>query len=253
MDPSTLALIGLLSVFVGVLIGGIGIGGVLLVPMLAFVFGMEVHDAIAVAMFSYMFSGIVGASIYARRRSINWSMALWLCAGATPAAFAGAMAATAISPRGLEFVVALFIVTAGINVLVTRGEHGDRETALSPLSLIVIGTVIGFGSALTGTGGPLILVPVLVWLKVPVLTAVGLSQVVQLPIAALATTGNFISGSVDMMVGGILAAALMVGAAFGARVAHAVSRATMRIVVAWVLVAVGLFLIVRIARVWLGS
>jgi uncharacterized membrane protein YfcA len=252
VDPSTLALIGLLSAFVGVLIGGIGIGGVLLVPMLAFVFGMDVHDAIAVAMFSYIFSGIVGATIYARRRSINWNMALWLFAGATPAAFAGAMAATVVPPRGLEFVIALFIVFAGVNALVTHGEHGDRQTALSPVSLIVIGTVTGFGSALTGTGGPLILVPILVWLKVPVLTAVGLSQAVQLPIATLATAGNFIGASVNMTVGAVLAVGLMAGAAVGARVAHAVSRATMRTVVAWVLVAVGIFIIVRMARVWLG-
>ena len=252
MDPSILALIGLLSAFVGVLIGGIGIGGVLLVPMLAFVFGMNVHSAIAVAMFSYIFSGIVGATIYARQRSINWGMALWVFVGATPSAFAGALAATAISPRGLELIIALFVVFAGANALATHGEHVDRSAPLSPQALVLIGALTGFGSALSGTGGPLVLVPILVWLKLPILTAVGLSQAVQLPIATLATAGNFISGSVDITVGSVVAAALMVGAAVGARAAHAVSRDTMRTVVAWVLVAVGVFIIVRVARVWLG-
>jgi len=252
VDPSTLVPIGLLSACVGVLIGGIGIGGVLLVPMLAFVYGMAVHGAIAVAMFSYIFSGIVGATIYARRRSIDWSMALWLFAGATPAAFAGAFAAAAISPQGLEFIIALFIVFAGINALITGGEHADRTTPLSGPLLILIGTVTGFGSALTGTGGPLILVPVLVWLRVPVLTAVGLSQAVQLPIAALATAANAMGESIDVATGGVVALALMLGVAIGARAAHAVSRATMRAVVAWVLVAVGIFIILRIARAKLG-
>ena len=90
MDWSTFALLGGLSVFVGALIGGIGIGGVFLVPILTYIFDVEVHMAIAAAMFSYLFSGLIGTSIYARKRSINWNMALWLFAGAMPAAFMGA-------------------------------------------------------------------------------------------------------------------------------------------------------------------
>ncbi len=72
------------TVFVGVLIGSIGIGGVLLVPTVTYLGGIEIHTAIAVAMFSYLFTGAVGATIYARRRSIRWAMAIWLCAGAMP-------------------------------------------------------------------------------------------------------------------------------------------------------------------------
>ncbi|NQU61104.1 MAG: sulfite exporter TauE/SafE family protein [Rhodospirillales bacterium] len=252
MEASSLALIGFLSIFVGILIGGIGIGGVLLVPMLTFVFGMGIHDAIGAAMFSYIFSGIVGATIYARRRSIRWKMALWLFAGATPAAFAGAFLSSVIPARGLEFFIALLIIFAGTNALMTRGQDGQNERTLDGPALVGIGAVTGVGSALSGTGGPLVLVPILVWLKLPVLTAVGLSQAVQLPIAALATVGNFTYGSVNMTVGITLALALMVGAAIGARIAHAVSSTTLRNIVAWVLVAVGIFIVIRVVRGWLG-
>ena len=246
MDWSTLALLGGLSVIVGVLVGGVGIGGVLLVPILTYVFAIYVHMAIAAAMFSYLFSGLVGATIYARKRSINWKMALWLFAGAMPAAFMGALVVSAVPPRGLEFLIATLIVFAGANALRTPVQDGQRERQLSPVQLLVIGVITGFGSAMTGTGGPLILVPMLIWLKVPTLTAVGLSQAVQLPIASLATIGNFIYGTVDMVIGGVIGAALMIGAAIGAHLAHAVSQATLRRVVAWVLVAVGIFIVGRI-------
>ena len=246
MDWSTFVFLGGLSVIVGVLIGGIGIGGVLLVPVLTYIFAIDVHMAIAAAMFSYMFSGIVGATIYARKRSINWNMALWLFAGAMPAAFMGAFVASAVPARGLEFLIAALIVFAGANALLTPIEDARRERLLGPVQLLVIGVITGFGSAMTGTGGPLVLVPMLVWLKVPTLTAIGLSQAVQLPIASLATIGNFIYGTVDMVIGGVIAAALMIGAAIGAHFAHAVSQATLRRVVAWVLVAVGIFIIGRI-------
>jgi len=252
MEVSTLALIGFLSGFVGILIGGIGIGGVLLVPMLTFVFGLGVHEAIGAAMFSYMFSGLVGAILYARQRSIRWNMALRLFAGAIPAAFAGAFLSSVIPSRGLEIFIALLIIFAGVNAVLTRGGAGHEERTLNGPALVGIGAVTGVGSALSGTGGPLVLVPVLVWLKVPVLTAVGLSQAVQLPIAALATAGNFIYGSVNMTVGVTLALALMAGAAIGARIAHAVSQNTLRNIVAWVLMLVGLFIVTRVARGWLG-
>ena len=250
MEPSTLVLIGGFSTLVGVLIGGVGVGGVLLVPMLTFVFGLDIHVAIAAAMFSYLFSGAVGAAIYARNHSIRWAMALWLFAGAMPAAFAGAMASSVSPTRGLEFLIALLIVFAGANALLTRGDDDRGGRPLNAVALAAIGAVTGFGSALTGTGGPLILVPILVWLKVPALTAVGLSQAIQLPIASLATIGNFLYGSVDMVVGGVIAVALMAGASLGARFAHAVSPSTLRTVVAWVLVAVGLLIIGRISISW---
>ncbi len=246
MDWSAFALLGGLSVIVGALIGGIGIGGVLLVPILTYIFAIDVHVAIAAAMFSYLFSGLVGATLYARKRSINWKMALWLFAGAMPAAFMGALIASAVPARGLEFLVATLTIFAGANALRTPVEGAHRDRLLSPVQLLIIGVITGFGSAITGTGGPLVLVPMLIWLKVPPLTAVGLSQAVQLPIASLATIGNFIYGTVDMVIGGVIAAALMIGAAIGAHLAHTVSQATLRRVVAWVLVAVGIFIIGRI-------
>ena len=61
MTMGMLFFAGGVAVVVGVLIGAIGIGGVLLVPMLTYVLGISIHVAIATAMFSYLFTGIVGA------------------------------------------------------------------------------------------------------------------------------------------------------------------------------------------------
>ncbi len=66
---SVLALITIcgFSFLVGALIGGVGVGGVLLVPALVYLGGVDIHVAIAAAMFSYLFTGVVGATVYARR------------------------------------------------------------------------------------------------------------------------------------------------------------------------------------------
>lgn len=246
MDISLLVLLFGLSIFVGVSIGAVGIGGILLVPMLTFIFGINVHVAIAAAMFSYLFSGVVGAAMYAREKSINWRMAGWLILGATPAAFAGAVLTLAIPGETLKLIIAFFIMASGVNALINRAR-ADRESAFEGAkSLVPIGVVTGVGSAMTGTGGPFVLIPIMVWLRVPVLTAVGLSQVVQLPIAALATAGNVMYGELDFLLGLVIAGALMIGAAIGARIAHALPQAVLKRVVAWVLVGVGIFIVVRI-------
>lgn len=244
-----LAPLALIALVVGVLIGCIGIGGVLLVPSLTYIGGMQVHVAIATCMFSYLFSGAVGAVEYARRGSIRWSMSGWLCAGAMPGAFLGAVTVSVVPGVYLELLIAALILFSGAHALFRRAESaGTRVPGTAQLA--VIGAVTGYGSAMSGTGGPLLLVPILVWLKMPVLTAVGLSQVIQLPIAALATWGNLVYGNVDIAVGLGIAILLMAGVAAGARIAHRVPAHVLRRIVALMLLAVGALLVTRLA---LGS
>ena len=81
----SLGILGLLS---GLLIGAIGVGGVVLVPALVYFGGIPIHAAIAAAMMSYVFTGLIGTLVYTSKNSIRWSMAAWLCAGAMPAALA---------------------------------------------------------------------------------------------------------------------------------------------------------------------
>ena len=115
------------------------------------------------------------------------------------------------------------------------------------MSLIVIGLVTGFGSSITGTGGPLVLIPILIWMQVPILTAVGLSQVIQIPIALLATTGNLTFGRIEWLVGIGIATLLVLGVVVGARIAHRVSRVALKRFIAFALLLVGAAMLVRTA------
>ena len=245
MSATVLGLLAAVALLVGLLIGCIGIGGVLLVPALTYLGGIDIHVAIASCMLSYVFSGAVGAAAYARAGSIRWRPGLALVAGAMPGAFAGAFAVSLVPDRALEFLIAALVLFAGVNAL--RGPAGDgtRRDDLGVPALLVIGVVTGLGSAMSGTGGPLVLVPILVWLGLPVLTAVGLSQLIQLPLATLATLGNLRYGEVDVALGLGIAVLLMAGVAAGARLAHRLSASHLRATVAWALVLVGLFVLAR--------
>jgi hypothetical protein len=88
-----------------------------------------------------------------------------------------------------------------------------------------------------------VLVPILIAIKLPVLTAVGLSQVIQIPVAVASTFGNILYGELDFVLGGILSASLTVGSWYGAKLAHILPREVLRQIVAVVLVFVGLFIL----------
>jgi hypothetical protein len=241
-----LAFAGAVTVVVGILIGAIGIGGVLLVPMLTYVLGISIHVAIATAMFSYLFTGLVGAFEYSRRGSINWSKGLWLCLGGMPGGYLGAMTAWSTPGIILETVIGALVFLSGLQALRQGGRQEVKGGALNAPALCLIGLVTGFASAITGTGGPLVLVPLLLWLKVPTLMAVGLSQIIQIPIALLATGGNLTFGHVDFALGLGLSTILVGGVVIGARVAHQVSRDTLKRIIATALLITGGAMLTRV-------
>ena len=112
---------------------------------------------------------------------------------------------------------------------------------------VIIGFVCGFGSAITGTGGPLILVPILIYLGLPALIAVGLSQVVQVPIAAFASLGNWYTGNLNAELALIIAAIMVLGVFVGATLIHRLPTEPLRKLIAWFLVLVGIGICVRLA------
>jgi uncharacterized membrane protein YfcA len=179
-------------------------------------------------------------------------MAAWLGAGVVPAAFLGARANAALPEALLMTLLAVLMVLTGSDALL-RGSRssGGGGRRLGAPALLAIGAFVGFGSALTGTGGAVLLVPVLLLLQVPVLAAVGAAQAVALPIAAFSTAGFLLYGSVDFALG---TAAGLVGAAgvvAGARIAHAAPAATLRRVVATALLCAGLLIAAQMAWGWL--
>ncbi|MGI9387048.1 MAG: sulfite exporter TauE/SafE family protein [Methyloligellaceae bacterium] len=235
-----------LGLFVGMLIGIIGVGGVILVPVLSYVGGVPIKAAIAAAMMGYLLTGLLGTAIYMRQGSIRWSMATWLCLGAMPAAFVGAWTTNTVASSFLESLIALLTISVGLRSLVGQAEGAGGQTDLSKLSLLLIGGMTGFGSAITGTGGPLILVPTMVWLKVPILTAIGLSQVIQFPIATLATIGNIIYAEPDFVLGACVGVGLAAGATVGATIAHRLPTEFLRRLVSIMLIGVGTAMIAKI-------
>jgi uncharacterized protein len=238
-----------ISLIVGLLIGAVGIGGVLLVPGLSIVAGIGVHEAIPACMLSYLATGAVGVLIYTRHGSIKWSMVGWLTISAMPTAYLGSVMLEFIPSEIILLLIACLMIFAGADAAVKalRSQVGERNGSLPGVSsLLAIGALTGFGSAITGTGGPLIVVPVMLFLGVPVLTAVGLSQAIQIPIAIFASIGNLQAGTLNLDLSLTIAASMIVGSFAGATVIHYLPREPVRNFVAVLLIVVGVGISVRL-------
>lgn len=248
-DAIQLGWIAILGLAAGLLIGCVGIGGVILVPALIFFGGVPIRIGIPAAMFAYILSGLVATAVFARNKSINWNKAILLCIAAAPPAFAGAWAVSVVNPQLLELFLGLLTFLSGVNALKGQSEsHAAGRGDVSSKTLVGVGAGVGFFSSVSGTGGPLILVPILVSMSMPVITAIGLSQAIQVPIAIAATAGNILYGTLDLTLSGVLAVSITVGSWYGAKLAHAVSRLVLRRIVATLLVVVGLFILGNVLR-----
>jgi uncharacterized protein len=247
MTPTLIAVL-VAALLVGVLIGCVGIGGVLLPPALVYLGGFGFHAAAATSTWAFLFCGVAGTLSYSGRRSIDWRMAAWPGAGVVPTAIAGAWANSALPGWLLMGLLAALMVITGADALLRSPvDDAGHTRRLGAPALLAIGAFVGFGSALTGTGGAVLLVPVLLLLRVPVLAAVGAAQAVALPIVVFATAGYVLYGSVHFALGTAAGLVGALGVVAGARIAHAAPAAALRRVVAMALLCAGLLIAGRTA------
>ncbi len=238
-------LVAVLGLLAGLSIGTVGIGGVILVPVLTFALGYDLQTAIATSSFSFLFAGISGTVAYTRQGTIPWRMVTWITVGIVPGAIVGARTNAAVPTVALVFAVAGLMIFSGLNTLRNRTADDSPGGSLNLAQMVIIGLVLGFGSSITGTGGPVILVPILLWVGIPTILAIGSSQAVQIPIALAATIGYLLFGNIDVTLGITLGVSQAVGVMLGAVIAHRTHPARLRMMVAVSLIIVGAYVGIR--------
>lgn len=237
MTAAELLLSSSAALLIGVLIGSVGIGGVLIVPWLTQAVGLPVREAVAIAMLAFVATGVAALVVAARSPrdpvAVPWPLVL----ATVPGSLLGAIAIASVPERAALAVLAAALSFVGASLL--RGSPARRAQAVAtgrPPGWQT-GALAGFASSLTGTGGPMALTPMLLWRGVPLLSAILLGQVVQLPIAATATLGHALGGGVDWVAGASLGLLLVPGVFIGRRLAEAMPQAALTKVVGLVLLA----------------
>lgn len=237
------------AVLVGVLIGAVGVGGILLIPAISLLAGLPIQTAMATALLTFVFTGLLGTALFSRRGSIDWTIARPVCMGAAAAGFFGSWANSRTDGRILTMILAIVIAAAGIHSVMQRRPAHRPVFADAPgkqkVLLLGIGAFSGFGSGLTGVGGPALSIPMMLPFGFPALAVIGASQVVQILAAVSGTIGNLYYGRIDYRLAIWLTLCEMAGVAVGVRVVHAIRADALRWIVGILCLLVGAGLVVR--------
>lgn len=223
----------------GLLVGLTGIGGVLLVPVLTGAAGVPLERAIAACMPAFFVSGLYAAFIHLRRARLQARPVVAMCLAAAAGAALGAATLEQLPGTGVRLFVAALSLASGLHALAARHAPGASAPGAAPLAFL--GLVVGYGSAISGTGGPVMMIPILLALRTPVLAAIALGVAAGLPITVAATAVYAIEGRIDAPLALTLAAFLVAGAYGGAKLAHRLSGRALTVAVAWTLIGVGLW------------
>jgi len=202
-----------------------------MIAYLALFTALDIHQAAATSLFTFLFTGILGTWLYQRRGSIDWRISIPVCAAALVFGFCGAALAAIIDARPLAIVIALVIVGAGVYVLFPVRPHTQLRNGRGPGEkwlLASVGAASGLGSGFSGAGGPLFSVPLMVILRYAPLTAVATSQVLQIVAATSGSIENLRHGFIDWNSAAVITVFELLGVIVGVRLAHIASALILR-------------------------
>ncbi|ACX87093.1 sulfite exporter TauE/SafE family protein [Pectobacterium parmentieri] len=235
----------LLGVGLGFCGGMLGIGGgIIAIPILGVLFGMDQHMAQGTALVMITPNVLIGFLRYRQRNRIDTRVALTMCLFATGSAYLAAHIASSIDVNRLQRAFAIFLLVLAAYYMwqwYNKKRSQPPEVVLSTHYLPLLGVASGFMSGIFTVGGGLVVVPALVTLFAFAQTqAQGMALILVVPGALAALLSYSQAGNVDWNIGLPLALGGIVSVSWGVAVAHKLPVVYLRAAFCLVLVGVGI-------------
>jgi uncharacterized membrane protein YfcA len=271
--------VGLLMLVGGVAAGAFGSllglgGGLLIVPLLTFGFGLPLREAVGVSLVCVIVTSSAAAGVYLERRQANLRLGMVLELFTAIGAIAGGLVAFLIDERLLAGLFAVLLVYVAVTMFRGRPTPVDDAAAVVPddptaESGSAIRAAVGAGdqrirrypagvagslgagvvSALLGIGGGIVKVPVMhLVMGVPMRVATATSNLMIGITASASAMVYLLRGGIDVNAAGPTAVGVFLGATIGSRLAGRVDLRVLRLL----FVAVLLFTAFEMARRAMG-
>ncbi|HIV66658.1 MAG TPA: sulfite exporter TauE/SafE family protein [Candidatus Mailhella excrementigallinarum] len=193
-------LLFLLSIVIGVIVGLTGMGGILAIPAIILLAKASPHAAMATALASFLLTGVIGTLNFRAMGVLERKNWMPLCLGGLPFTFAGAWLNACFPASLLLFLLGCIIILAGVSALhAWRAFSGINVNASPRRSLIIaaVGAGAGLAAGLTGAGGPVLSIPLLIALGMPAFPAVVTGMPFQIATSVAGSAGNLLRGHID--------------------------------------------------------
>jgi len=253
-------------------LAGVG-GGILIVPALTLLFGIDIRLAIGASIVSVIATSSGAAAAYVRDRMTDMRVGMFLELATTSGAVCGALLSAVVAPGVLYVLLGIVLLFSAVQQALRLGEELPPATVSSPLATrlrlrgaypdsrlgpdvpyVAIRIPLGF-VLMAGAG----LVSGLLGIGSGVLKVLAMDGAMRLPMKVSSATSNFMigvtaaasagiyigRGDVDVTIAGPVALGVLAGAMVGARILPRLSNRNVRLVFLPVLVVIGLQTLAR--------
>ena len=253
-------------------LAGVG-GGIIVVPALTILFGVDVRLAIGASIISVIATSSGAAAAYVRDRMTDMRIGMFLELATTSGAVAGALLAAVVAPGLLLVLLGIVLLGSAVQQVLRLGE--EVPPVIEPSGLAVRLGLVGsypdrqlgrdvpyaaqrvpLGFVLMGGAG---LVSGLLGIGSGALKVLAMDGAMRLPMKVSSATSNFMigvtaaasagiylgRGDVDPRIAVPVALGVLAGASVGARLLPRLSNRHVRLVFVPVLIAIGLETLAR--------
>ena len=218
---TTYLIIIIANILIGGMIGLTGVAGFLLPILYSGFMGMPTAQALVLSFFAFLISGVLGAWNYYKAKNLDLRLAVMISLGSLIGAVIGVRLNLLIDEAIVKKILYTVVLLSGISILLRKdnAEGTDKMTGASDSAKLIsapvcifFGFVTGAICSLSGAGGPVLVMPLLVVLGVPVKTAVGVALFDSVFIAIPSCIGYSMQCDI-LSIGGILTVSLISHAA----------------------------------------
>lgn len=212
------------NLVVGAFVGLTGVAGFLLPIVYTSPLGMGVTEGLALSFAAFIVSGALGSVNYNKAGNLDIPFGIRLSLGSLAGAVLGVKLNLIIPESTVKVILYVVVLLSGISILLRKDksqEESGRAYVISDhlAATLILGFVTGAVCSLSGAGGPVLVMPLLVVLGIGIRTAVGVALFNSVFIGIPACIGYMMQCSVKELLP-VMAAALVfhgIGVVYGSR------------------------------------
>lgn len=251
------------SIFVGISLGLIGGGGsILVVPILIYLFDVELVMATAYSLFVVGSSSLIGAYTNYRKDLVDLKTAVIFGLPAVVAVFLTRKFLLPFIPEQIANIagfditkdIALLLLFAVVMIVASvlmikkpkQEEQLEVEQEFNYPLILVEGVFVGVLTGLIGAGGGFIIIPALVLLsKLPMKKAVGTSLMIIAAKSLIGFLGDVSNYSIDWLFLLSIAGLAVIGIFIGTKLSNYIPGKKLKPAFGWFVLAMGIYIIAK--------
>ncbi len=178
----TWLMIAAANILVGAMVGLCGVAGFLLPMFYTSVLRMNVSEGLALSFAAFIVSGILGSVNYNKDGNLDIKFGLKLSLGSIIGAVIGVKLNMIIPEEQAKLLLYMVVLLSGISILVRKDKANNEGTRRRSFKIsehflltVIIGITTGAVCSMSGAGGPVLVMPLLVVMGIEVRTAVGVA------------------------------------------------------------------------------